>query len=334
MYIILTVATPNMRIPDIRSTTMRVYDVLHVQNRLTLCTFTPASHALSHNSTAMFMVRISRSSEQPYRWVLSPIEDTHPTARDFGSLVPYLKSYTRDLLPSIHVDPTERVAILRKGGTVRLADYCPGGRIPNAVTFGLAWDMTNGKNVDLDASCICLDASFQLVDLVFWSHLISDDGSIHHHGDEREGDEVGDDEKISLSLNQVHSSIRYIGFVINSYSGEELDDVARASCHLFDPQTNLDMASYAMTDSSSLDGYTALVVACLYRDSANGDWCLCIISNAAHGKLAKDNVETLSNYLRRYPPRVPPTEEEQEIVVGMPDPVPLVDEEIDLSVPP
>jgi tellurium resistance protein TerZ len=336
MYIVLTVATPNMRIPDIRSTTMRVYDVQRVQNRLTLCTFAPASHVLSRDATAMFMVRIARSSSSSSCWIMSPIEDTHPTARDFGSLVPYLKSYTRDLLPSIHVDPTERAAILRKGGTVRLADYCPGGRIPNAVTFGLAWDMTNDKNVDLDASCICLDANFNLVDLVFWSHLKSNDGSIHHHGDEREGDEIGDDEKISLHLNKVDSRIQYIGFVINSYSGEELDDVARASCHLFDPQTNSDMASYAMTDSSSLDGYTALVVACLFRDPATEGWCLCILSQPAHGKLAQDNVETLSNSLRRNPPRVPPMEEEHEleIVVGMPDPIPLVDEEIDLSGPP
>ena len=144
---------------------------------------------------------------------------------------------------------------------------------------------------------------------------------------------MGKDEKISLRLDQVHSSIQYIGFVINSYSGDELDDVAHASCHLFVPQTNSEMASYALTDSSSLDAFTALLVACLYRDSANGEWCLCIISEAAHGKLAKDNVETLSNYVRRYPPRVPPTEEEEEIVVGMPDPAPLVDKEVDLSVP-
>jgi tellurium resistance protein TerZ len=229
------------------------------------------------------------------------------------------------------VDPTERAAILRKGGTVRLSDCCPGGRIPCFVTFGLAWDMTNDRNVDLDASCICLDASLKEVDLVSWKQLKSKDSSIHHHGDEREGDEIGDDEKISLRLNHVHSNIQYIGFVINSYSGEELDDVARASCHLFDTQSSMDMASHAMTDSSSLDGCTALLVACLYRDPANFDWCLCIISEGAHGKLAQDNVVTLSNYLKQNPPRIPPMEEEVEIVVGMPDPIPLEDEEIDLS---
>jgi hypothetical protein len=35
-------------------------------------------------------------------------EDMHPTARDFGSLIPYIKSYSRNLIPDI--DPGERVA--------------------------------------------------------------------------------------------------------------------------------------------------------------------------------------------------------------------------------
>ena len=72
---------------------------------------------------------------------------------------------------------------------------------------------------------------------------------------------MGKDEKISLRLDQVHSSIQYIGLVINSYSGDELDDVAHASRHLYVPQTNSEMASYALTDSSSLDAFTALLVA-------------------------------------------------------------------------
>jgi len=47
----------------------------------------------------------------------------------------------------------------------------------------------------------------------------------------------------------------------------------------------------------------------------------------------KDNVDEFQNYLRRSPPQVP--EEEFEIVVDpeMPEYVPLVDEEIDLSAP-
>ena len=52
------------------------------------------------------------------------------------------------------------------------------------------------------------------------SQLRSSDGSIVHGGDEREGDEKGDDEKIILYLDRVHPAVAYIGFVINSYSGQ------------------------------------------------------------------------------------------------------------------
>jgi len=268
---------------------------------------------------------------------VSPIEDTHPTARDFGSLIPHIKSYSRDLVPNIVVDPTERVAILRKGGNVRLRDYCVGHHVPSKITFGLAWDVTNGVNIDLDASAICLDQGLNLVDKVWFRQLQSQDGSIFHHGDEREGDEVGDDEKMDIQLDKVSEFIHYIGFVINSYSGQELDDVDKASCHLFDPHTHTDLATYAMTNSHAVDGHTALVVACLYRHPQRPrEWNLCIISEAAQGTMVQDNVDELQNYLRRHPPHATLLEEEEEEIVvdaEMPAFVPLEDEDIDLSKP-
>jgi tellurium resistance protein TerZ len=335
LYLVLTVATPGMQIPDITSTKVEVTDLSN--KNLPICSFAPAMHALSRNSTAMFMVRIARSDGD---WVLTPMEDTHPTARDFGSLIPFFKSYTRDLLPSLVVDPTERVAILRKGGTIRLADYCTSKKLPRNATFGLAWDVTDGVNIDLDASAICLDANLGFVDHVYFGQLNSRDGSIQHHGDEREGDEIGDDEKMDVYFDKVCKEVKYIGFVINSFTGQELDDVARASCHLFDPETGAEMASYAMTDAASLNGYTALVVACLYRSDSGGasssSWNLCIISEPAQGRTVKDNIDELQNYLRRNPPKMLDVEEEEIDLSDtyMPQLVPFAeDEEIDLSAP-
>lgn len=342
MYIVLTVATPGMSIRNVTSTVLRVYDMK--QYDLPLCTFTPGRDGGDGgDSTAMFMVRIARETANGScrTWKVSPLEDTHATARDFGSLIPQLKSYTRDLLPSIHVNPAERVAIMRKGGNIRLKDYCAGEmdatgkkRLPETLTFGLAWDVTNGVNIDLDASAVCLDKHLNLVDTVWFQQLRSKDGAILHHGDEREGDEIGDDEKMDLHLGRIDPRTDYIGFVINSYSGQELDDVARAACHLFDPLTELDLASYAMTDSRALDKHTALVVACLYRrDIGDGvsEWNLCIISEPAQGRTVRDNVDELQNFLRRHPPSAMPVVspapiQEEEIVLdnfSMPAQVPL-----------
>jgi len=215
LYIVLTVATPDIQLSYVRSAVARVRDV---RKRLTICSFRPSSHALSEDASAMFLLRIARDSKDFSTWKVSPIEDTHAVARDFGSLIPHLKSYTQDLLPSIHVDPTERVAIMRKGGNVRLRDYCASQTIPSLVRLGLAWDVTNGVNIDLDASVVCLDSNLNLVDQVFFGQLKSRDGAIRHHGDEREGDSIGDDEKIDFRLEQISPNIQYIGFCINSYS--------------------------------------------------------------------------------------------------------------------
>ena len=134
--------------------------------------------------------------------------------------------YSKDLVPGLKVDVASRVAIMRKGGSIRLSDYYPAGwsnASPPRLVMGLAWDVTGGVNIDLDASAILLDANLKQLDLVFFGKLGSSDGAIRHGGDEREGDEKGDDEKIFLELGRVHPAVAYIGFVINSCSGEALE---------------------------------------------------------------------------------------------------------------
>ena len=96
---------------------------------------------------------------------MQPIGGTDHTARDWGTLVPEIKTYCADLVPGFAGAslkyPDERIAIMRKGGHVRLRDYC-GTFPPPVVTLGLAWDVTNGVNIDLDASVIMLDERLQV----------------------------------------------------------------------------------------------------------------------------------------------------------------------------
>ena len=194
---------------------------------------------------------------------------------------------------------------MRKGGIIRLSDYSASSQLPETITLGLAWDITHGRQIDLDASVICLDQALNMLDIVNFQQLQSKDGSILHGGDEREGDEVGFDEKIHISLSRVHNAVMYIGLVINSYSGQELDDVAKASCELFDPKTNISIAQYKLTRCKALDKHTALVMGCIYRDPTTNMWFLRIISEAAHGRVAKELVDELQNYLSRNPPQPP-----------------------------
>jgi len=168
--------------------------------------------------------------------------------------------------------------------------------------------VTNGVNIDLDASAIMLDAELKQIDLVYFGKLRSSDGSIQHGGDEREGDEKGDDEQIFIRLGAVHPAVAHIFFVINSYSGQELDDVKDAGCHLFDGSTGRDLARFEMTGTQFLDKHTALLVGDLFRDaSSNGDWAFEIASLARQGRTANLNVPHVVDFLRKRPARqLPP----------------------------
>lgn len=137
---------------------------------------------------------------------------------------------------------------------------------------------------------------FQVLDLVYFSNLRSWDRSVIHSGDEREGDEVGDDEKITVDLPRVDSRVQYLGFVVNSYSGHTLNSVASAKCHLFNTHTLEDAASYTITGLKSFNS-CALVMCCLYR--VGEEWYMHAIGEGAHGTMAKDNVDELQEFLRR-----------------------------------
>eukprot|EP00541_Cyclophora_tenuis_P014951 CAMPEP_0116564168 /NCGR_PEP_ID=MMETSP0397-20121206/13153_1 /TAXON_ID=216820 /ORGANISM="Cyclophora tenuis, Strain ECT3854" /LENGTH=172 /DNA_ID=CAMNT_0004090721 /DNA_START=140 /DNA_END=658 /DNA_ORIENTATION=+ len=163
---------------------------------------------------------------------------------------------------------------------------------------------------------------------MYFQQLESKDKAILHGGDERDGEKEGDDEEIHLNLAQVSPAVMYIGFVINSYSGEELDDVAKASCHIFDPLTKTDIVKYALSRTRELHRHTALVLGCLYR-IGEGDWNFRVISEPSQGKTAHDNVDELQRFLRRHPPQPPTIPPETDIVVSnMPEKVPHREKEI------
>jgi len=102
-------------------------------------------------------------------------------------------------------------------------------KIPDWCTFGLAWDITDGQNIDLDASAIYLDSNLNEVEIVSYSHLTSNNGAIVQCGDEREGDEAGDDEKIKVCLRNLDPRIEYIALKSCVSSFRQFD--RQRSCH-------------------------------------------------------------------------------------------------------
>lgn len=108
LYFIVTVVTPGITLGEVTSALFRVTDTT---TKSTICRVTPS--LTGNNDTALFLMRLARDSFNG-GWTQSIIEETVASARDFGSLVPEIKGYSRDIVPGIIINPKERVAIMGK----------------------------------------------------------------------------------------------------------------------------------------------------------------------------------------------------------------------------
>lgn len=127
-----------------------------------------------------------------------------------------------------------------------------------------------------------------------------------------------------MALNAVDPQVEHIVFVINSYTEQELDDIAMASCHLFDPTKRVDLCTYTLTNNASLDKHTALLLADLYRDASTRDWMMRILSVPSQGKTARRCIGHVVDYLKKVPPTAAAIPPDPEIVMTkMPVAVPL-----------
>ncbi len=92
----------------------------------------------------------------------------------------------------------------------------------NELLIGVGWDLKkfDTKPLDLDASLFLLDANGKTrvdSDFVFYNNATGCDGAVTHKGDNRTGAGEGDDEVMTLTLNQLPFDIAKIGFTISIY---------------------------------------------------------------------------------------------------------------------
>jgi len=163
------------------------------------------------------------------------------------------------------------------------------------VRMGLGWDPIKKRGlfgsreleVDLDASAVMF-AGQQPVDVAFFNHLRSNDGSVVHTGDNRTGAGDGDDESIMVDLPRVPAHIDTIFLTVTSYEGHTFEQIENAFCRLVDETNGQELARYTLTG-----GYPAkaMIMVKLVR-SANG-WGMQAIGEAADGRTALDLVPHL-----------------------------------------
>ncbi|MGW0464770.1 TerD family protein [Streptomyces sp. NPDC003027] len=189
---------------------------------------------------------------------------------------------------------------LSKGQQISLSKS-DGGAL-SVVRMGLGWKAAprkgflarmTAREIDLDASAV-LFAAKQPVDVVFFQHLVSDDGSVRHTGDNRVGGagQGGDDESIIVDLQRVPVHVDQIVFTVNSFTGQTFEEVDNAFCRLLDETNGQEMARYTLTGGGR---HTAQIMAKVHRDG-NG-WKMAAIGTPADGRTFQDLMPSIAAHL-------------------------------------
>ena len=170
--------------------------------------------------------------------------------------------------------------------------------------MGLGWQAAARKGlfgslrrreIDLDASAVLYDAEGRLADVVFFQHLVSNDGSVRHTGDNLVGGAGAgeDDESILVDLTQVPPAIRQIVFTVNSYTGQTFQEVENAHCRLVDESTGRELARYTLSGGGP---HTGQVMAKVFRNG-DGEWQMLAIGSPARGRTFQDMLPAIAPHL-------------------------------------
>jgi tellurium resistance protein TerZ len=187
---------------------------------------------------------------------------------------------------------------LNKGQRISLEKNGGGGL--TKVRMGLGWDPVQAAkksgffgslfgggggsdDIDLDASCLLLDAQKNLLDVVWFRQLQSRDGSIKHSGDNLTGEGDGDDETIFVDLTRLPSSVAYLAFTVCSFRGQTFNEVEGAFCRLVDDTNDSELAKFNLSDKGA---HTGVVMAILSRNGAG--WQMKAVGTPTAGAVAND----------------------------------------------
>lgn len=170
------------------------------------------------------------------------------------------------------------------------------------VVMGLGWDAVKSKgflgfgaksaDIDLDASCIVFDDANKPLDVVWFRQLKSRDGSISHSGDNRTGAGDGDDEQVTVNLQQVPPNVKSIVFTVNSFTGQSFAQVENAYCRLINAADGKEVARFNLSVQGQ---HSAQLMAKLYRH--NGEWKMHAIGENGTGRTFDDLMPQIAPHL-------------------------------------
>ena len=164
--------------------------------------------------------------------------------------------------------------------------------------MGVGWDKTRNagplstgvRNVDLDASAVQFGGG-RLFDIAFYNNSTTRDGSVVHLGDNQTGAGEGDDEAITIDLDQVHQQIDTIFLLVTSYQGQTLEWIDNAYCRVVDAE-DVEIARVTLTLGIR---ETGVVLARISRDGEG--WVLRALGEPVPVKIPTESEKALARLL-------------------------------------
>jgi tellurium resistance protein TerZ len=189
---------------------------------------------------------------------------------------------------------------LQKGQKISLDKEA--GVTLSKIIMGLAWDAVKSKgffgfggsapDIDLDASCILFDEQGKQTDVVWFRQLKSNDGSVVHTGDNRDGAGDGDDEQIIVDLTKVPASIKSLVFTVNSFTGQNFSQIENATCRIVNASDNQEVARFNLT---TLGSHNAQIMAKVYRHG--NEWKMHAIGEIGNGRTFAELMPQITPHL-------------------------------------
>lgn len=199
---------------------------------------------------------------------------------------------------AINLQKGQRINLEKSNGS-KLQNICVGinwGAIEKKGWFG----GTSKEAVDLDASCALYDDNKNLLEIVYFGKLRSNDGSIAHSGDDLTGDMGGDDgldnEIITVDFSRLNSSCSYVAFVLNSFQGHDFGTIPFASIRIYEgtpTRVNEVFATFDIANGSNFAGHVSMVMGVFYKK--NNEWKFNAIGEPTKDRKLEQTVSTVTN---------------------------------------
>jgi len=199
---------------------------------------------------------------------------------------------------AINLQKGQRINLEKSNGS-KLQNICVGinwGAIEKKGWFG----GTSKEAVDLDASCALYDDNKNLLEIIYFGKLRSNDGSIAHSGDDLTGDMGGDDgldnEIITVDFARLNSSCSYVAFVLNSFQGHDFGTIPFASIRIYEgtpTRVNEVFATFDIANGSGFAGHVSMVMGVFYKK--NNEWKFNAIGEPTKDKKLEQTVQTVTN---------------------------------------